>query len=130
MRYQEMLVLIGLLAVVIMLLVGCSPDCEWSTTIQTWVDENENGAWDADEPPLPNVECFVESFKAAGTAEAVTNEKGEAQLFVLLAGCPREVVFFVYVIPPSGYRLVTQTTTPASKTDKRVFEFGFVPINE
>ncbi len=131
MRRLEILVLMGLLAVGIMLfIIGCSPDCEWSATIRTWVDENENGAWETDESPLANVKCFVESFEAAGTAEAVTNEEGKAQLFVLLAGCPREVVFFVYVIPPSGYRLTAQTTRPKGKSDERVFEFGFVPIGE
>jgi len=130
MRCQQMLRLIGLPALAVLLLVRCSPDCEWSAVVQTWVDRNENAVWDAGEPPLPNVKCFVESFKAAGTAQAVSNEKGEARLYVLLAGCPREVAFFIYVLPPSSYRMVTQTTIPAKETDERVFQFGFVPVGE
>jgi hypothetical protein len=129
-RRRWQLLPFGLLVFAFVLLLGCSPDCEWSTEVRTWVDENENGIQDSGEPPLSNVSCFVESFDAVGTAEAVTNEEGEGHLYVLLAGCPREVAFFVYVLPPFGYRVATQRTIPASETENRMFQFGFVPIND
>ena len=130
MYHRRLPLLFGLLILTFVLLVGCSPDCEWSTAIQTWVDRNENGIWDDDESPLPNVTSIVESFESVGIAEATSDEKGEARLYVLLSGCPREVIFYVYVLSPPGYRVSTRSVIPVQGTDERVFKFGFVPISE
>ncbi len=129
MRRQDLLLAISLSALIAVLLAGCSADCEWSATVRTWIDENENGVWDVDESPLPAVKVLLESSVAA-VDEAITNEKGEAHLIGSLSGCPKEPVFFVYVLPPPGYIASIQTLFPAQEPAERVFEFGFVPVNE
>ena len=114
----------------LLLLVGCSADCELSATVRTWVDQNENGVWDTDESPLSAVKCFIDSPYGVGIGEAVSDQNGEARLSVMLAGCPKGAVFSVYVDPPSGYRLTTQTRLPGRQPVEDPFVFGFAPINE
>jgi hypothetical protein len=127
---QKLLTTTNLLALALVLLTGCSADCEWSATVRTWVDKNADGVWDSDELPLPNVNVFVESYDIPGIPEAVSNEEGEAHLYALLGGCPRGVVFFVYALPPPGHRPSIRSLKPATEADERMFEFGFIPLNE
>jgi len=128
-RYK-FLVSIGLLAVISVLLSDCrGPDCEWSGQIETWVDENENGVWDVEEPPLPNVKVYLESYNVLGIAEAVSDGNGRAHLNAALAGCPRRIEFYVYALPPSGHRSTIRALKPAPD-DERIFQFGFIPLSE
>lgn len=128
MYHQQLLLPLGLLALIGVLAVGCgSLDCEWSTTVKTWVDTNENGAWDNNELPLADVKCFIEGSYAVGLGEAVSNQDGKASLSIMLAGCPEEAVFSIYVEPPSGYLLTTQARLLAHKRDEGPFLFGFAP---
>jgi hypothetical protein len=129
MRRWELLLVANLLILVLPLLTACSGDCDWSATVRTWVDENENGVWDADEPPLPDVRVIVESYHIPGIAEAVSSDAGEARLYTLTGGCPKEAVFFVYALPPWNYRPSIGSLKPAPETDERVFEFGFISLN-
>lgn len=130
MRNPAQLLLLGFLVLTAMLLPGCrSPDCELSATVKTWVDKNENEIWDDNEPPLPDVKCFLEGTYTVGVGEAVSNLNGKAHLSVMLAGCPKEAVFSVYVELPSGYRLTTQERLPAQSHDEGPFLFGFVPAS-
>lgn len=122
---------LGVFVLIVVLLAGCrSPDCELSATVRTWVDENENGIWDDNEAPLPDVKCFVEGAYTVGVGKAASNQDGEAHLSVMLAGCPKEAVFSVYAEPPSGYRLTTQARLSARGHDERPFLFGFAPVSE
>ncbi len=131
MRRRNLLLLLDLLAVVTMLLSGCrSPDCEWSAPVRTWVDENEDGIWNTDEPPLPNVKVYLESYDIIGIPEAVSDENGEAYLHTVMGGCPKRIEFYVYALPPSGYRSSIRALKPAPEADKPMFEFGFIPLNE
>jgi hypothetical protein len=125
-----MLLVASFLILALTLLTGCSGDCDWSARVRAWVDENGNGVWDVGETPLSNVKIVVESYHIPGIPEAVSNDAGEAQLYTLIGGCPKEAVLFVYALPPSGYRPSRRSLKPASGTDERVFEFGFVPVGE
>jgi hypothetical protein len=131
MHRREYLLALVLLAVTTMLLSGCrSPDCEWSAPVRTWVDENENGVWDSDEPPLSNVKVYLESYDVIGIPEAETDESGEAYLNAAMGGCPRRIEFYVYALPPSGYRSSIRALKPAPDARSPEFEFGFIPLNE
>lgn len=129
MHRKDFLLTISLAALVTVLLAGCSGDCEWNAIFRTWIDENENGVWDNDEPPLPDVKCSVEGY-LLGPAEATSNEQGKAHIQALVAGCHKEPVVFVYVLPPSGYRASHRSRKPAPEGAEPVFEFGFVPVEE
>jgi hypothetical protein len=130
MRCRELLRGMAFLALTLLLLTGCSPDCEWDAGVETWVDANENGIWDAGEPPLPDVKCSLESHNAVFATDAISNEQGRGHLHMMLAGCPNEVVVLIYVLPPPNYHLATESRTRAGENGERVFLFGFVPVNE
>jgi len=126
---HRMLFLLGLFTLTAIAIGACaSPDCEWNATVKTWVDNNRDGEWDANEPPLANVRAYVEGSYSVGVGEATTGQSGEAHLTTMLAGCPNEAVLSVFVEPPVGYRLTTQERLPAKTGSEKLFLFGFVSI--
>jgi hypothetical protein len=121
---------VTLLTLGLFLAVACSGSFEWNAEVKTWVDSNANGIWDAGELALPGVEIFVES-PAMPEEQAITNEVGEAYLQGFLERPPKDTVFFLYVVPPPGYRAsVPRFYHPTEQNAQRVFEFGFVPVNQ
>jgi len=106
-------------------MAACSGDCAWNAEFRTWIDENENGVWDAEEPPLPDVKILIES-PVLVAPEVISDEAGQAQFHAALGGCPRDAVFFVYVLPPPGYRPSISTLYPTEEHMGRAFDFGFV----
>jgi hypothetical protein len=129
MSRRILLTIATLLSLATVLATCCSGDCAWSADFKTWIDANENGIWDADESPLPGVKIFVES-SVLRVPEVTSNEKGEVHLDEALGGCPKDAVFFVYVLPPSGYRPSIRMLYPAQEQTERVFEFGFVSVSD
>lgn len=125
MHWQRLWTLAIILVLSLILSTGCSGDCEWDGDFRTWIDKNENGVWDADESPLPDVKIVIES-SVLQVPELISDEKGEVHPHEALAGCPDEAVFFVYVLPPPGYRPTIRTLYPAAPDAERRFEFGFV----
>jgi hypothetical protein len=125
MHRYGILIVGALLAVASVLLTGCSGDCAWNADFRAWIDENQNGVWDANEPPLPGVKILLES-SVLHVPELTTDEKGEVQVHEALSGCPKEAAVFVYVLPPLGYRVSIRTLYPAQEQTERRFEFGFV----
>jgi|GEM_PF-6656666 len=104
-------------------------DCGWNRTIDTWIDANENGVWDADEAPLAGVQFKVENtitqfvYDWGGTE--VSGPSGTTTLDIFLGGCP-EVSLEVIAQPPTGYR----PTTPLRIASERLAQqetlgFGF-----
>lgn len=113
-------------------LAGCSADCFFAGTVKAWVDKNENEMWDPDESPLSGVKFFIDDVRNHNTNvgdEAISNEAGEALVYVWLPGCPR-VRFEIYAKPPSNYRPTTQPRIPAHENDEGPFLFGFVPTGD
>jgi hypothetical protein len=114
---------------------ACSPedediaiDCEWRGRANAWIDEDKNGTRNANEPPLQGVEFFVDDVTNRFTdvgEEAVSNEKGSAELYVFLPDCPRVDYFEVYAEPPSGYQETTQSRIRAHLDSDKPFSFGF-----
>lgn len=107
-------------------------DCGWDASIQTWVDENGNGVWDLEEPPLENVQIYID-----GSLDGQANKdrpqsrsdwNGRARISVFLAGCPPDVQFEIYTEPPPGYQLVTEAyiqVQDAYEENGQTFSFGF-----
>ena len=116
----------GSLALALFLLAGCSLDCGVSATARTFLDQNENGVWDAGESPLPDVQCFMESSQGVAIGEATSDLNGDARLQVMQAGCPKGAVFWVYAEPPPGYRLTTLARLTGREPAQQPFLFGFV----
>jgi len=52
-----------------------SPALVWATEIFTWVDENENGIWDANEVPLGDVEITVRELEKIKYPKSRLSEK-------------------------------------------------------
>jgi hypothetical protein len=125
MHRRSLLAIAALFLLAAILVTGCSGDCAWNADFRTWIDENENGVWDANESPLADVAIFVES-PVLRVPKVISDEEGEAHLYEALGGCPKEAVFFVYVLPPPGYRPSIRTLYPAQDHTERMFEFGFV----
>ena len=127
----RVLQLLTLFVLLLLLLTSCgSPDCEWTGTIKTWIDANGNSLWDEDEAPLAGAKCFVEGGYSIGVGEAVSNQRGEAQLSTTLAGCPEQGVLTVYVEPPPGYRPATQGRLPVRLYGTEPLLFGFLPVGD
>jgi ligand-binding sensor domain-containing protein len=100
--------------------VGFAPDCIWSGTAVVWIDENQNGQFEASEQPLQNV-----VFHVSDGGSSTSNWKGEATLSVWLPGCP-QANFEIYPEIPNGYKLTTSASISADARDlNKIFEFGF-----
>lgn len=108
-------------------------DCSFRETARAWIDANENGSWDEGEQPLENV-LFTVKPTGMGYAylrtTAVSNQQGEAELHLFLAGCP-DVSLSVQADGPLHYQLTTHATIPDDPNRfAEVFAFGFVyPAN-
>lgn len=112
------------------LLVGCPGfgDCIWSGKAQVWLDENENGLVDEDEPPLPGIVLHIDdvrnNFERVETS-AVSDETGMADLNVWLPGCPL-VDFVVYAEAPIEYELTTAERISVRRHGNETpFMFGY-----
>lgn len=78
---------------------------------QAWLDENENGIWEANEAPLPGVEFSITYSNGSWIADTQSDYiksdwKGRGHFpGVLMSGCPDRTE--VYAKAPAGYRLTT-----------------------
>jgi streptogramin lyase len=103
---------------------GFPPDCLWGGKAVAWIDENQNGQYDAHEQPLPGV-----VFHVSGGLDSTSNWKGETTLGVWLPGCP-DAIFEISPEIPNGYRLTTAPNLPSNAREPdRVFEFGFITLH-
>jgi ligand-binding sensor domain-containing protein len=124
-----LILILGIFAIWYLLQAGfgiVSADCIWTGDAVAWIDENHNGIIEEDEPPLSNVQFYVDDtynkFTDIG-GESITSWKGESKLFVSLPGCPKTKME-VYPQVPQGYGLTTPPRLKGDKNEKR-YEFGF-----
>ncbi len=111
-------------------------DCMITATVDAWIDENANGAWDDGEIPLEGVEFHVDdilnSYTDVGN-RSISNQNGKASIDVWLPGCPK-TRFELYAMPPSGYRLTTKARLRMGGVGYRgngdPLRFGFTPLRE
>jgi len=92
--------------------------------IYTWVDLNENGVVDNDEPPLPYVRIdYPFSYLQR------TDDFGNASASNFKPGCESEcwVDEYVEVITPEGYRATTPVRVEMTG-DNLLYCFGFVKL--
>jgi hypothetical protein len=132
MRHRNLLWVITALTLTASFLAACSADCFFAGTAKAWVDKDRDGRWDPDEPPLSGVRFFVDDVKndiVNVGDESVSDDTGEASIYVWLSGCP-SVRFEIYPQVPSGYTLATSPRIPAREKDEGPFLFGFAPENE
>ncbi len=108
------------------LLGGCSSDCGWHSKTQAFVDENANGKWDGNEPPLSGARFFVTdaSGKSGYGGHWVSDGTGTAYLSFFVA-CNRVPEFLVFAAPPEGYRLTSPELVEAGSQSGQTFTFGF-----
>lgn len=115
-----------------LLLVGCGVDCSWFGEGQAWIDENENGIWDAGESPLPGVSMSVQDLRNDVDGEGgETGADGKVNLSLFIPGCMR-VTIEVSATAPSGYRSTTEEEVRVGRSDDEIeiVRFGFVPVEE
>lgn len=104
-------------------------DCLWARSAKAWVDQNRDGRWDSPEPPLARVQFFVDDVRNELTnvaQKALSNERGEAVLRVLLPNC-NTTRFDIYVQSPELYESTTNVRVPGRGNGP--FLFGFAPSN-
>lgn len=132
MSRQSLLGWLVIVALGVPLLAGCGVDCYYLGAVRAWIDTNGDGVWNPDESPLSGVRFFIDDVRHNSQnvgEEAVSDETGEATVFVFLPGCPR-VRFEIYAAVPSGYRLTTEPRLRARQSDEGPFLFGFAPATE
>jgi streptogramin lyase len=96
-------------------------DCWSIRTVQTWIDQNQNGVWDPGEVPLENVKV-----SRIGSLPTFTNAKGETQVISGLTSCPPGA-FQIAVEPPANYRLTTPAPIWVDGSQAATkLQFGFV----
>jgi hypothetical protein len=128
-------VLTLLFVIAALVMAGCSTqraeiaaDCVWQGNAQAWIDQNENGIWDSNEPSLPGISFSVDDVLnnlPQVAYYATSNLQGEARLSVRLPGCP-DVKFEVYPDVPAQYHLTTSRRLSVLDSPvKRVLQFGF-----
>ncbi len=136
--YLAILMVISCIAIAILSIVGpsignvFSPilnyDCSWGVEARTWLDQNENGIWEDQELPLPDVTVKLLS----DYAEEKTNTEGMALLDQHASGlsqCESDVIVKVSAVEPPGSRLTTPQVITGTWKDRKRFQFGFVRIS-
>jgi hypothetical protein len=105
-------------------------DCWWIGPATTWIDLNEDGLRQPDEPPLEGVTINALNRLGGGhppVTSAVSEFDGIAE--VALWGCPNS--FEVESVVPDGYELTTEPIVEVS-VDRELnvtgAEFGFAPL--
>jgi len=107
--------------------------CSWEFTGQAWIDENADGIWDENEPPLEGVQFHLnyasEPDHDVNMEEAYTDSHGDVSLGLWTYSCA-PAKFAVYPDIPSGYRLTTKasvTRTTRQQDTKISFGFAYLP---
>jgi hypothetical protein len=100
--------------------------CPWTAVVQAWIDEDEDGIWDASELPLAEVAIRADDpdgdYKDMGLS-SVTDWTGESEVIVLTTHCER-ARFEVYPDVPAGMRL-TSSEQVLSLAEGETAYFGF-----
>lgn len=95
--------------------------------VQTWIDDNRNGIWDEDEPPLAYVEVNMVDAVGGTPAWGITDEDGALVFGGLRWPESREEMFEFYPVAPPGYELLGSERVrahPAEIEETRI-SFGF-----
>lgn len=96
-------------------------DCGWDGIAVAWIDRNQNGQYEPDEQPLPDV-----VFHNSEGDTATSDWKGDAQFNLFMAGCGEWDISISPVVP-DGYVLTTPATLTGSTSEYgKVFAFGFM----
>ena len=100
----------------------------WEAAVQAWIDENENGTWDAGELPLAGVKFFADYTLGNNTgvmAGFPTNIDGDSRLGMGFHGSGLTGIT-IYPEVPAGYRLTTPARVKASGgRTQEPYRFGF-----
>lgn len=103
----------------------------WEAAVQAWIDENENGTWDAGELPLAGVKFFADYTLGNYTgvmAGFPTNIDGDSRLGMGFHGSGLTGIT-IYPEVPAGYRLTTPARVPASGgRTQEPYRFGFANV--
>jgi len=93
---------------------------------RAWTDENRNGVWDSDEPPLADVKFWYEYPRENGNKSATLHPQATSDrsgVAILTYDAPWKAV--VYAEAPQGFH----PTTP-ERLEGAPFRFGFVSSPE
>lgn len=111
--------------------------CYWSGEVHAWVDLNQNGQRDEDEPPLAgvnvsliglpsNYRVWTDASTARGQVRIRIQGNAEGRWGWL--GCYSMEASQVRAIIPEGFRLSTES--PVALMQEPVTSFGFIPLDE
>jgi hypothetical protein len=106
--------------------------CAWGGRIQGWLDENENGLWDDNEPAMPEI-TYVINFDHENTIEVKSNSTGEASFGFYVVCGTEPTTIDIYPLPPSDMQITTDPLLKDISTSERLedpFVFGFAFIGE
>jgi len=111
--------------------------CYWSGEVQSWVDLDQNGQRDDEDPPLPGVDVRViglpKNYRVwtdVSTARGQTRIRMQGNVEGRLGwlGCYSMEASQVQAVIPEGFLLSTESPVPLMQ--KPVASFGFVPLDE
>jgi hypothetical protein len=122
-------------AIQYILRAGEAADCAWYGSARAWIDSNADGLLNPDEPPLSDVQIYVEDLEHEFMGinwPAITDKDGDVLLRVTIPGCS-DTSFEIYADIPAGYRVTTRPRIQVKpdiwerRLTERVYYFGFVP---
>jgi ligand-binding sensor domain-containing protein len=93
--------------------------CAWDGVVRAWLDQNENGKWEHDEPPLPGVR-FLLHWEGFNQPFEPTDWNGETYFYPhCVSG--QEIIARI----PPGYHLTTAGRLPIYTGYSNIKSFGF-----
>jgi hypothetical protein len=122
-------------AIQYILKAGEAADCAWYGSARAWIDSNADGLLNPDEPPLRDVQIYVEDLESEFMGinwPARTDRNGDVLLRVTIPDCS-DTPFEIYADIPAGYRVTTRPRIQIkphsweSQLSERVYYFGFAP---
>jgi hypothetical protein len=118
-----------LFLVIILLISGCDdvvPGSEETRsetiTAVVFVDENVNGRFDANEPPIPDTLVLAQSNVHGSFTQAAALKHADGAVDL---SANTTHIFDVAVVPPCGFEATTAIILSADSADDSVLAFGF-----
>jgi streptogramin lyase len=108
---------------------GPGSECLWYRSVSAWIDLNEDGIHDPDEPPLDGVAIQIDDPEGwlSDESKTVTDFNGRGDVSMVQCGGREDIIAHT----PDGYELTTRSPIKASDEQddgEPPLEFGFAPL--
>jgi hypothetical protein len=120
------IVLLFALAVLLILAVGCSHDCQWDAKAQAFLDDNRNGTWDQGESALSGVTFHVADDRGKARSGSWESDSTGNAFIAFFVSCDERTEFLLFATPPDEYVGTTPDHVDAGSRRGNTFTFGFI----